>query len=153
VHNYFLGRANMSSIFVHVMRARLKVFSSQLWMTTSPVKRLAETKITDSSIKKAETGHRCELTVSFITIYVTRCMVYCRRVYRRADCKCDNAHSLGLCWNHFARHCGFCDRRFDCTTVLKATVGFKISSRWIYPVHHWCDCSCLNCETHQLGNS
>jgi uncharacterized membrane protein YeaQ/YmgE (transglycosylase-associated protein family) len=28
---------------------------------------------------------------------------------------------------------------FDCTTVLKATGRFKISSRWIYPVHHWCD--------------
>jgi hypothetical protein len=77
--------------------------------------------------------------------------VYCRWVYRRADCKCDNAHSLGLCWNHFARRRGFCDRRFDCTTVLKTTGGFKISSRWISLVHHWCDCSCLNCETHQLG--
>jgi hypothetical protein len=77
-------------------------------------------------IEKTETGHRGELTVSiFITIYVTHCLVYCRRVYRRADCKCDNAHSLGLCWNHFARHRGFCDRRVDCTTFLKAPAGSR----------------------------
>jgi heme-degrading monooxygenase HmoA len=60
-----------------------------------------------------------------ITIYVTHCLVYCRRVYRRADCKCDNAHSLGLGGNHIVRHRGFRGRRFDCATVLKTTGGAK----------------------------
>jgi hypothetical protein len=51
-------------------------------------------------------------------------LVYCRRVYRRVDCQCDNAYSLGFCWNYFARHRGFCDRRFDCSTVTKRAIPY-----------------------------
>jgi hypothetical protein len=86
----------------------------------------------------------------FITIYATSCLVYCRRVYRWADCKCDNAYSLGLYRNHIARYRGFRDRRFNCATILKTTGGCKISSRWISPVHHRCNYSRLTCETHRV---
>ena len=34
------------------------------------MKRLEETKITDSSIEKTETGHRCELTVSSSSLFM-----------------------------------------------------------------------------------
>jgi hypothetical protein len=85
------------------------------------------------------------------TSYATHCLVHCRRIYCRAYCECNNAHTLGFCGNYFARHRGFRDRRSDRTTVLQATSGFKISSRRISAVHHRCDCSCLSCKTHWLA--
>ena len=102
-------------------------------------------------IAKTESGDRCELTGSrsHHYLYVTHCLVYCRRVYRRADCKCDHAHSLGIYWNHIARHRRIRHRRVDCATVLQTTGGFQISSRGISHVDRRRDRRCLSRATYR----
>jgi hypothetical protein len=84
-------------------------------------------------------------------LYVTHCLVYFRRVYRRANCKCDNAYSLGLYRDHIARHRRFRRRRVDCATVLQTIGGFQISSRRIFHVDRRRDCSRLSRATYRLG--
>ena len=83
--------------------------------------------------------------------YVTHCLVYCCRVYRRADCKCDNAYSLGFYRNDIARHRGFRHRRVDCAIVLQTTGGVQISSRRISYVDYRRDCPRLSRATYRLG--
>jgi hypothetical protein len=111
-------------------------------MTTLPVKRLAETKITDSSIEKTETGHRCGLSLIHLFMLHVVWSIVVGFIVGLIASAIMHTH-LGLVGTTLLGIVGFCDRRSDCPTVLKATGGFKISSRWISPVHHWCDCSSL----------
>jgi uncharacterized membrane protein YeaQ/YmgE (transglycosylase-associated protein family) len=112
---------------------------------------LGETKITDSSIATTETGYRCEHVASSYLHFMLHIVwsIIVGFIVGLIASAIMHTH-LGFVGTTLLGIVGSVIGWFDCATVLKTTGGFKISSRWISPVHHRCNCSRLSCETHRL---